>query len=155
MWRSPSSLVFLTRSARYKDQAIFPTLAGEVDKWSHPQPPTPWSIPSAAGVQQRHPQGIQPLAEQKTCRKPSVSFLDDGVAAGDTLLVSQGLQAIQQVARSVGATSSTDCIANPQVGQRPALLQFDAQLASGPIFKGAILPWFWPRRVRLAGKRMI
>ena len=109
-----------------KDQAIFPALAGTVDHWSYQHPSSLYLSghtvvhPTRGCCAAGHPQGIQPLAKQNACRGPSVSYLDDGVPASDTLLVSQGPQAIQQVARSVAATSSAACITNSLVAQRPA-----------------------------------
>ena len=101
-------------------QAHFPALA-RWTTWCYQHPSSLYFgrrilIPSAAGVQQGDPLGpllfaaaIQPLAEQLQATMPfSVFYLDDGVVAGDALSVSQGLQAIQQVARSVGLTLNLD-----------------------------------------------
>ena len=71
---------------------------------------------SAGGVQQGDPLGpflfaaaIQPLEEQLQPTMPSfVFFLDGGVVADDALSVSQGLQGIQQPARSVGLKLNLD-----------------------------------------------
>jgi hypothetical protein len=60
---------------------------------------------------------IQPLGEQLQATMPFFVFnLHDGVVADDALSVSQGLQAIQQPARSVGLTLNLDTFELVAVG---------------------------------------
>lgn len=75
---------------------------------------------------------IQPLAEQLRASMPfSVFYLDDGVVGGDVASVSQGLQAVQQAARSLGLTLNLDKCELVAVGPTSAAAltaNFPAQL---------------------------
>ena len=75
-------------------------------------------------------------------------YLDDGLVAGDTLLISQGLQAIQQVARLVGLTLSLDKCELVGVGPTLSAANFPAQLLAdiygNSLYFASLICWGLP-----------